>query len=316
MGRQGERARIRFVLQFVQRDLQIITMLKAFVRILAQATVDDSLQFRGNLRGCGADRLWLLAQDGGQRRHPGLALKCPLAGQHLVEHGPEREDVAADISGFSLGLLRAHVGDGADDGSFVGDGGYGSRGIVWVHRRRIQELRETEIENLDHALFCGHDIPGLQIAMDHTGFMGGGQGVGNLSGIAQSFCGRQAAARDHLGQRLARHVLHDKEVETALLDHVVNDDDVGMIQCGECTGFLQKSLPASRIGCLRGGEELDRDGTIQARVVRFIYHAHAALAEFLEDIVMSELPACHASAHCRTSEIVSFSNCFRGCMLS
>ena len=41
-------------------------------------------------------------------------LKCPLARQHLVQHGTERPDIAPLVRGPSLRLFRAHVGGGAE----------------------------------------------------------------------------------------------------------------------------------------------------------------------------------------------------------
>ena len=70
-------------------------------------------------------------RDGLQRTHRGrlarhdrrddarlaLAGKCAAAGQHLVEHAPEREQVRARVGVFPLELLRRHVGHGAQDGA-------------------------------------------------------------------------------------------------------------------------------------------------------------------------------------------------------
>ena len=57
----------------------------------------------------------ILQQDGRQRRRDVVAREGPAAGQHLVEHAAERPDVGALVDRLALGLLRRHVGRGAED---------------------------------------------------------------------------------------------------------------------------------------------------------------------------------------------------------
>ena len=59
--------------------------------------------------------VWLAAKNGGDGVRQVFAGKRPLAGQHLVEHAPERPDVAALVGGPTPRLLWAHVGRGAED---------------------------------------------------------------------------------------------------------------------------------------------------------------------------------------------------------
>ena len=53
----------------------------------------------------------LLLQDRGHRLDRGVAPERPPAGEHLVEHGAEREDVRAVVDGLPAHLLRRHVPD-------------------------------------------------------------------------------------------------------------------------------------------------------------------------------------------------------------
>ena len=54
-------------------------------------------------------------EHGGQRFGHLLALEGAPSGEHLVEHAPERPDVAALVRRAALGLLRAHVGRRPED---------------------------------------------------------------------------------------------------------------------------------------------------------------------------------------------------------
>ena len=60
--------------------------------------------------------VWRLQrQDGVQGLERALSLERPAAGEHLVEHGTEREDVRASIDDLAAHLLRCHVASGAGD---------------------------------------------------------------------------------------------------------------------------------------------------------------------------------------------------------
>ena len=51
-----------------------------------------------------------------------LAWKGALAREHLVEHRPQRKNVAAAVQLFPLDLLGRHVLKRADDGALFGGG--------------------------------------------------------------------------------------------------------------------------------------------------------------------------------------------------
>ena len=64
----------------------------------------------GSARGGGVSR-----RIDGEERQLARALEGPPAREHLVEHGAEGEDVGARVHRAALGLLRRHVGGGAED---------------------------------------------------------------------------------------------------------------------------------------------------------------------------------------------------------
>ncbi len=66
--------------------------------------------------------------------------------------------------------------------------------------------------------------------MHDSGPMSFGQCPGDLLPMAQCNGGLHAPGRDGVGQGLARHILHDDEVNAAGLGDVVNGDDVGVIE--------------------------------------------------------------------------------------
>src|SRR5437660_5250049 len=113
------------MLERAQSSLHFLHGLEALVGVLTQATMDYVLQLR---RRIGSDfRNWpgFIAQDRRKRRKSRIASKRPGPGHPLVQHHSKREDVGAGVYFLTLGLLRRHVTDSSDDGSFHGQRRFG-----------------------------------------------------------------------------------------------------------------------------------------------------------------------------------------------
>ena len=104
--RGGRRSRAR---RPAQRVLQLAHRLPALRRVLRQARPDHLLERGRRPRLQGRDRPRLLLQDRRHHARRALALEGALAGQHLVQHQAEREDVRALVGRLALDLLRRHV---------------------------------------------------------------------------------------------------------------------------------------------------------------------------------------------------------------
>ena len=90
-----------------------------------------------------------------ERQHPG---------HQLVEHHAEAVDVGpgVDVEPARLGLLRAHVGRGAD-----GDAELGREGRVG--QPPLDRLGDAEVDDGGDRLPVGHpdqDVAGLEVAVD------------------------------------------------------------------------------------------------------------------------------------------------------
>src|SRR6476646_9089685 len=113
------------MLERAQSSLHFLHRLEALVGMLTQATMDDMLQLRWRV---GSDfRNWpsLIAEDCQERGKSRIARERPGPGHHLVQHHSKGEDVGAGVYFLTLGLLRRHVTDGSDDGSFHGQRRFG-----------------------------------------------------------------------------------------------------------------------------------------------------------------------------------------------
>ena len=182
-----------------------------------------------------------------------------LPGEHLVEHGAEREDVGARVDGLALGLLRGHVGGCPEQDAEAGAARGAERGGHRVGRAALgaDQLGEAEVEHLHEAGLRDHHVPGLDVAVDDPGLVGGGEAARDLERDPQRLGDRQAAPLEPLAQALAVHQLHrDPGAARRVLADLVHGDDVGVGQRRGRLRFLQEAARALGIGHRLGRSSL------------------------------------------------------------
>ena len=86
-------------------------------------------------------------------------------------------------------------------------------------------------------------------------------------------------------------VLHDDEADAVALTDVVDGCDIRMIQRGCGLRFAREALHAVRVRRELSGQNLQRDGPVQSRIVREIHLTHAAGTEQRHDLVVTERSA-------------------------
>ena len=112
---------------------------------------------------------------------------------------------------------------------------------------------------------------------------------------------RQRASRDPILQRLPVEQLHHHEVLGRLSGRgvmradVVERADIGMVKARDHPRFALEPLVRVRVGIGFVGQELDRHPPAEARVFRFVDHAHAAGAEPRQDLVVRDGFADHSA---------------------
>ena len=123
--------------------------LNQFIKVLGQAG--------SSVRGASHHRIDVLVRnlDGG------VALVGLLAGQHFVEHDAGRVNVAAGICGLAEHQFGSQISHGADQGAGAG-----------VGRDRPGQ---AEVTHFDAAVVGYQDVLGLDVTMDQSGAVGGGQ---------------------------------------------------------------------------------------------------------------------------------------------
>ena len=155
-------------------------------------------------------------------------------------------------------------------------------GVRW---RRRQHLRQAEVEDLREAFSGNHDVPRLEIAVDHTHFMSAREPVGDLLGDVQQLLDRERAPGQQLGQRHAVHELHGDVRDRIGGTDVINRQDVRVVERRGRTGFRFQSFQPLGIRGQGRRQDLDGDVPAEARVPRPVHLPHPARAERRQDLV-------------------------------
>jgi hypothetical protein len=150
-------------------------------------------------------------------------------------------------------------------------------------------LGQTEVEHLDLALFRQLDVRRLQVAVDDTGLVGGGEAFGDLGGDAERFGDRQRAAGDALRQVLAADQLHRDEADAVGLVQAVDGGDVRVVEGRQQPGLALEARQPAGVGGKLCGEHFDRRVTIEGGVGRPPDDAHAAFTDLFDQAVVQQL---------------------------
>ena len=171
----------------------------------------------------------------------------------------------------------------AEDHPFLGD--------AWIG---FHELYDAKVDNLDLLQTSGvrahEDVGVLDVAVDDPALVSVAQGTTDLADQLQSTSGIDGTASQNLGEPDTLDVLH-RDVVAAWGDAsvVVDDDDVGVIECGEGLGFQQEALP-KRLAALAGRrcrEDLEGHASLQ-RLLAGLPHARLTTAR---DQLYDPIPA-------------------------
>ncbi len=148
----------------------------------------------------------------------------------------------------------------------------------------LPRLGEPEVEDLDLAVGRDHDVRRLQVAMDDPLGVGRLESVGDLQRDAQGLFERESTSPETRGQILALGQLHGDEVGPAVVAHLVDAGDVGMVQGGEHLGLaLEAGEPLGVLG--EGGRQhLDRHLATELGVLGAVDLSHAAFTELGGDL--------------------------------
>jgi hypothetical protein len=162
--------------------------------------------------------------------------------------------------------------------------------------RRIEHLREAEVEHLDERRAvrpsCHEDVRGLEIAVEDALRVRLEDGVARLEEVLHHLAdGQRAALARDLAQVLPDEVLHHEErgagVGGADVQHARH---VLAVERGHRLRLAEEALGRAGDGRRLRQEQLDRHRATQAFVLRGEHAPHAARAEHALDAVLASDP--------------------------
>jgi hypothetical protein len=131
------------------------------------------------------------------------------------------------------------------------------------------------------------DILRLDIAMQDPGLMRRGESVGDAGEQFDDVPPRSLFGAAPGAERPAIDILGDQILTSLMLAHVVDGDDVGMVERGGHLSLALKAPSRRRIRQLVG-ENLHRDVAIQFGIAGAIHLAHPARSQRLQDFKHSQ----------------------------
>ena len=180
----------------------------------------------------------------------GLAEERDPPGEALVEDQPERVEVGAAVELAAADLLGRQVLGRAHHHVVARQ----------VLAGGVEALGDAEVGQQHAAVRGDEDVAGLDVAVDEAGVVGGVERRGD----ARADVDRQLRAQprlhvEELAQALAVDQLHDDGLAAAVLEHVVDGDDVRVGQAGDGDGLAAEPLGDDGVGRQARLEPLEGD---------------------------------------------------------
>ena len=113
----------------------------------------------------------------------------------------------------------------------------------------------------------------------------------DLDRVIDGFSDRKGAMGQLRVERVAFEQLGHNEWLALMRAHIVNDQNVRMIEGGGRIAFQLEAPKSIRIRCVRGRQELDGDSAMQALITRPINFAHPARAKGSLNLVRAKADA-------------------------
>ena len=203
-------------------------------------------------------------------RQRGLTAERRDPGEQLVQHDAGRIHIGTRVRNAALDLLRAEVGDGADQHAL---------GCL-ADRRGRGRAGEAEVGDLHRAGARDQDVLWLDVPMDEAGGVRGAQcGEHRLDHVERINRRQRTALAQQVANGLPVDVLHDEVDQLVVLALVVDPDDVRVAQPGRRAGLADEAADELRVFGERRVHHLDGDRALEPGVHGLVDRRHAAPGE-------------------------------------
>jgi hypothetical protein len=251
----------------LEREDELVRVLKAPRRVLLHRLQHDRLELRGNrLVECPWRHRFLgdlLERDRDRR----VGLERDAAGQQLVEQDPDRVEVARRRDRMPLRLLGRQVLRGADD----------RPGLRHVGRAGTGD---AEVGDLHAALGVDDHVVGLDVAVDDAALVREAGGAQDLDADVDDLRGRERALVAHqLLERAPLEELHRDVVGPIPRPAVEDLDDVRVLETRRRRGLAAEALDELLVRGEAPVQDLQRDLAPELLVIGAVDVRHAARAD-------------------------------------
>jgi len=260
---------------------QVPRTLEPRFRLLLKAVSDDAFQCVGD-RDSRTQARRIVVQNCADRVCDGGAAERSDPGQHLVQNGPNAEDVRSMVGAKTARLLRRHVTGRPHDGRERNSAD--RHGVGGVERRVVAaQFRQPEVEDLDPSVSSDEQIGRFDVAVRDPLLVRRGQAAGDLNGVVDGDGRRQGSSIHPLAKRFPVEQFGDNPRGLVIDADIVDRENIRVIQAAGRASFDLKPAPAVRIPRQLCRQDLDRDLSRQLRVARAIDLPHASGAEAGQD---------------------------------
>src|SRR5262249_23057954 len=156
-----------------------------------------------------------------------------------------------------------------------------------------RQLRQAKVEDLYSTLSGHKEVLGLQVPVDDSLLMGGGQSQGNLSRVIDRLARREWPSSKLRSQCFPLEELLNDVGGAVMLAHVADVRDVGMVETSRRPGFLFEPLEPVRIRREGRWKNLDCNVSPEPGIPCAVNLAHPPRAERRENLVGTKAsPGC------------------------
>ena len=245
--------------------------------LLRQCLCQDPLHPRRQVGPRLADGWRRLVHHLVHQRQRALGLEGHPAAQHLVGHHRQAVEVGARIHRQPLHLLRAHILRCAHQHAR-------RRQPRLLRRPRNAEVGQRHLPRRAH-----DDVVRLDVPVHQPPMVGVVQRLRQRAQDGEHLVGREGPPLpDDLGQRLPLQVLHHEVVPAPFLSHVVDGNDVGVLEPCCRPSLAQEALDELLLPHQVRGQHFDRYIPVEQRVVSLVDRAHPTAADLGLNLVFAQ----------------------------
>ncbi len=218
---------------------------------------------------------------GVENRMGGGAVKGHLATQHLVAHDTQRIEIRAVVQRLILDLLRAHVAGRAKDSTCPGQ--------RRRHTTTTERLDETKVGQNYPTRRIDQNVRRLDVTVDKTALVGVIQRRADLRDDIHHLLRREGRVRANaLHQRGALDEFHRDVMIVTLDTHVVNGDDIGLLEVGCRHCLLMEASDELSVARQVGGQHLECHVAPQGGLPGLVDRGHSPFTDQFDDLILAK----------------------------